>query len=347
MPRLKKLRLNNFSIYSSTPVIDVQFNDGAFCLAGANGLGKSTFLNTLNFALTGIVPDPERTFLSVDEYYNFSKDFADSYFDGRIDEAEREVAEVSIDFEVGAKVFHVSRGIFEKGELRELSITDQNGSVVGKDRSITSAQRHQLYVETLPRDIGLSSFEQFVFLQHFVFTFDERRHLLFWDQKLLEQVLHLCFGVDPSRAQRADEIRREIERADSLARNYQWQATELRRKLEELEEIVKGDKKSGDKGKKLIEKFTELQAKRDAEQSVLIKTRAQRDDAELALAQATASFMTKKQEYEAEFSHSFSKQGNVEVNPTIVASVESGQCEICGTASDSVSTSIRDPKPKN
>ena len=46
---------------------------------------------------------------------------------------------------------------------------------------------------------------------------------------------YLAFDVDPNQAQRADTLKREAERADSLARNYNWQATELRKKIEDLQ----------------------------------------------------------------------------------------------------------------
>ena len=89
MPRLRRFRIDRMSIYSKKPTVDVSFASGVFCLAGANGLGKSTFLAALNYAITGIVPDPERKFESVPEYYAFSKDFADNYFDGRVKDADR------------------------------------------------------------------------------------------------------------------------------------------------------------------------------------------------------------------------------------------------------------------
>ncbi|HEX3998753.1 MAG TPA: hypothetical protein VHX65_09410, partial [Pirellulales bacterium] len=40
-PRIRKAVLSNFSLYSLKPRIEVEFPDGVFCLAGANGLGKS------------------------------------------------------------------------------------------------------------------------------------------------------------------------------------------------------------------------------------------------------------------------------------------------------------------
>ena len=52
LPKLLNVSLNDFSLYSLTPNIELTIGDGVFCLAGANGLGKSTFLNAVNYALT-------------------------------------------------------------------------------------------------------------------------------------------------------------------------------------------------------------------------------------------------------------------------------------------------------
>jgi DNA repair exonuclease SbcCD ATPase subunit len=205
MPRVLKARLDNFSLYSAKKTIGIAFAKGAFCLAGANGLGKSTFLAVINFGLTGIVADPSRKFESVDEYYSYSLGFADEFFDGRVEEGDRERAQVSLDFEIGPKLFHLTSGVFERERLRAFSVETTNGQGLELDgRRLTPSDRHRQFVQTLPAEIGLDSFEQFVFLQQFVFTFDERRHLLFWDERVLEQALHLCFGLDPKDADKAD-----------------------------------------------------------------------------------------------------------------------------------------------
>ena len=44
LPRPRNVTLRNFSLFNNAPVIRAEFGDGVFCLAGANGLGKSTFL---------------------------------------------------------------------------------------------------------------------------------------------------------------------------------------------------------------------------------------------------------------------------------------------------------------
>src|SRR5579859_4850495 len=94
-PRIHKIKLHHFSLYSLEPTITVTFGEGVLCLVGANGLGKSTFLNSINFAITGIVPKPGREFASVDEFYRFNQRFAEEYFTGRIVENDRHLAEIS------------------------------------------------------------------------------------------------------------------------------------------------------------------------------------------------------------------------------------------------------------
>src|SRR3954468_12330464 len=100
MPADKKLRLpvptsiqlDSFTLYSLRPNLQIEFGDGVFCLAGANGLGKSTFLTALAYGITGIVAPPGRKFESTEEYYEESDDSAKSYFDGRIGEDDRDEA---------------------------------------------------------------------------------------------------------------------------------------------------------------------------------------------------------------------------------------------------------------
>src|SRR5207302_10807960 len=72
------------------------------------------------------------------------------------------------------------------------------------------------------------------FLQHFVFTFDEQRKTIFWNQAILERALYRAFGLETDMAKRADNLRREIDQEDSRVRNYQWEATRMRKRINEI-----------------------------------------------------------------------------------------------------------------
>ena len=113
--------------------------------------------------------------------------------------------------------------------------------------------------------MGLDSFAQVVFLQHFLLTFDERRHLLFWDDRVAQTALYIAFGIDAERASAADTLRRTAERADSLARNLQWQATDLRKRLKDIQSALTpeppADEDLAERHRQLLDDLEEIRAR--------------------------------------------------------------------------------------
>jgi len=111
-PVISKIKLNSFTLYSKNPSISIDKTKNVLCLAGANGIGKSTFLNIMNFALTGSIPDTSK-FQSIEEYKGSSKD----YFSGRISESDREKSSITIEMRIADRYYKISRGFFSNGEL--------------------------------------------------------------------------------------------------------------------------------------------------------------------------------------------------------------------------------------
>lgn len=224
-PIIKSVRLQNFSLYTLEPNIEIDISSGVFVLAGANGIGKSTFLAAVNFGLTGIVPAPEREFSSVNEYFKSGADFSKDFFEGRIQERDRDEASIAITFELNEKLYMFERGIFEATQLRSFSIVDMlNDHVLLATDKIKPESRNLLFQQHLVAETGVNSFEQYVFLQHFVLTFDEGRHLLLWDDRVLTTAINLVIGESVERADQLEHLRREMERADSRARNKTFAA---------------------------------------------------------------------------------------------------------------------------
>ena len=50
LPVLTSVELHNFSLYRNNRHLKIPVRRGVFCLAGANGMGKSSFLAAVNFA---------------------------------------------------------------------------------------------------------------------------------------------------------------------------------------------------------------------------------------------------------------------------------------------------------
>ena len=171
---LHRVKLTAFSLYSERPVVDVDIPIGVFCLVGANGIGKTTFIAAVNFGLCGRLPKPGERFLSSNEYFQNVRDFSSLFFDGRITELDREEAEVELEFTIKDDRYHIKRGAFEPDQLRYAAVN-------GQELEGSPAAVNDLYKSYVVKSVGVSSFEQFLFLQLFIFTFDEQRNLTFWE----------------------------------------------------------------------------------------------------------------------------------------------------------------------
>ena len=345
-PKIRRIKLDHFSLYSLEPHIDIEIPSGVFCLAGANGLGKSTFLAAVNFGVTGIVPDPKREFRSVEEYYKQQRDvssFTEDFFTGRIKEKDRDDAAITIHMQVNGSSYEFTRGVFEPNELRHLTITClDSGEVLLDTQDLEGDERQHQYVIRLTEDIGIGSFDQFVFLLHFVLTFDESRHLLLWDQLALTQALYLSIGADFEMAQNADKLRRDMERLGSRARNYQFQAADVRKRMEvfrdalaathsgtEISESEVNPEEVAERHRVLLDQVSKQGEKVESKRNQL-------RDADLKWAEASSNLAAQQAEYTREFSLHVHKRSRVELHPLVAATFSTVECALCGREGEEV-----------
>ncbi|WP_322937856.1 AAA family ATPase [Nocardioides bizhenqiangii] len=341
LPVPTRMTLRNFSLYSRARTIEVAFEKSVFCLAGANGLGKSTFLSALNFAVTGTVAKPGTNFLGASKFYEDISGYSTKYFDGRISPNDHEIAEVEIELAVGTQRFHLTRGMFSPTGLRAFSITRENGETIDfSGAEVTDAERHGRYVNEIIEATGLNSFAQLVFLQWFVLTFDEQRHLLFWSDRISEQALFLAFGYSAESAERAEALQRAYDSSESKVRNLQWQATGVRKRLDALEAALGGESQSedGDLEAEHQRMLTELDAA-GAEHGELV---ASVQDAQARLDEAGIGEAAARQAYEEAFRERVALASAARLHPLVIAALEEQTCGICGTADVAVRDAVND-----
>jgi DNA repair exonuclease SbcCD ATPase subunit len=341
-PQLRRVQLRRFSLFSLKQEVDEDVNSGVFCLAGANGLGKSTFLSAANYAITGIVSKPDAKFFSVSEYYKDNLKFAQEYFDGRIKDSDREAAEVSVELVIGDQLFSLTRGLFDTSELREFSIRNANDSSdkIFDGDNLGPSERDAAYRGEICSAIGIGKFEQFVFLQHYVLTFDERRHLLFWDSKVLEQGLFIAFGVDHETATRADSLRREAEKADSLVRNSNWQATKIRTQIDEIKNTIQAAEDDTDAD--LVTQHQALTAAANETALQVIKLEDHLRDRSLAIAELSAKQSALHSQYTEEFTKRLGTTAHLRHHPIVATSISEHRCALCGDQRDEVNRAIEE-----
>lgn len=346
LPQLEKVKLHRFSLYTANPDAEFTCGNGVFCLVGANGIGKSTLLSAINYCLTGIVSEPNRTFKSMEEYYNFTRAFTSNYFRGRIHGSDEEDAEITIHFRLGEFYFEICRGLFEPDELRVLTITNRaTNEVVLTSDAMSRSERNRAYVEFFVENSNVSTFEEFAFLQHFVFSFDEQRKTLFWNQPIMERVLYRAFGLEPDMAKQVDSIRREIDKWDSDVRNRQWDATRLRRRIHETQSKVQATPQAQQTYESLMADHKSLSEQFDHESKVLRELEIAIKDANLLLAEHSMRETVLRDEYANFFERSFNLRPPLSEHPLITQSISEQACGLCGSEeADALAAILRKSK---
>lgn len=336
LPRLSKVALENFDIYSRKPNAVASIERDIFCVIGANGLGKSTLLNTINFAVTGAIPDPNRRFQSAQDYYkNASRlERTEEYFTGRISEISRRIASVTVELSWPTVSLAVTRDIFGTTGISRIEVRD----LVSGQSSVTTlvdspdGELDNLYLSKVLELTALDEFAQFVFLFHFIATFDEGRHLLMWDDAALTNALYLAFGADPSEAKRADKLQNDMDRESSRARNVKFSARHVTERINILTDVMKG----GDAGDRASDAELQLQhekllaAQSDAGER-LRRKQADLRDADLKWTDLSATLTEAQLEYRKAFSTRVRKSSSVHHHPLIRATLSENRCAVCST----------------
>lgn len=339
-PRIKKIKLNSFSLYGLNTNVEVPFDGGVLCLAGANGIGKSTFLSTANYALTGAVPHPRRRLLSLQAYYKDASDYAKDFFAGRINENDRDEATVTIEFKIGTESYKITRGLFDPEDVRLFEINGVE-DIPTSLLFLTPLQRSDHYRKVITQAIGVMSFEQFVFIQHFIFTFDEARHLLFWDEDATAQSLFLCFGSNPESAARADFLYREAEKAGSRGRNIQFQINNINKRLQHISESLNIAKNKPAGFDDLDAQYQSLE--KELKDCLMHSENAQARlfEVDLKITQQSAKIATLKASYNEVFNQLLNKNTKTASHPLIANALRDSICGICETSGDTVKKFIQ------
>jgi DNA repair exonuclease SbcCD ATPase subunit len=341
LPQIEEVKLRHFSLFTANPDAEFACGDGVLCLVGANGIGKSTLLSAINFCLTGIVPDPLRPFDSMEEYYRLTRGYSANYFRGRITGADEDDAEITVSFRLGSFHYRVQRGLFEPDELRGLTIFNQESEeIVADTDDMPRSERHGTYVSHFVQQSGVSSFEEFVFLQHFVFTFDEQRNTLFWNSRVMDRVLYRAFGFEADMAKKADSLWREIEHEDSRVRNYQWEATRMRKRINTIRSQAQASSTAQQKYDSLTADHKSLSDRFEQQSNALQETDAALKDANLRLAEQSAREMGLRDEYARYFDRRLSRRPPVAKHPLVTQSLAEHICGLCGANTESAMSRI-------
>lgn len=342
--KIVKVTLRNFSLYSKNGKIipiEEEINDGVYCLAGANGLGKTTFLNAINYGLTGVVLEQDKEVFIPEEIVKRNKEYTKRYFEGRIRAEDKEKAEIELLIKVNEKFIRIIRSFSNREELRLLEFYEsknQKKQTLIKTENLSPKELKSEYEKIIEKEVGIGKFSYFTFFQLYVFTFDENRRMLFWDERASTSLLSIAFNENIQDTDRVLELKKRMEDYESYGRNARWQATQVKN---EIDKLISTSKQQDDSGFKMLEKeYYELI--RDIEESEKIYREINIEYDTLLKRQnlVNSDILQLKITYRKLFAQYSEPRSSLINNPLIQIAKRDNKCFLCNTEGHHIVESI-------
>ena len=225
LPVLTELRVTDYELFPGDPPgsgITWSFQQGVTVIAGINGLGKTTLLMMILRSFTGpydLTGHGALQSLSVTlpEKPVRLKAPHSGIFRRRVSDAAAN-ARVTLSVRVGESVITIRRRLNNLW-LEGLTIDERPVELPG-----TAAAREAAFQSRLTELIGLGSFVDVLLVLHHVILFYENRPGALWDTNAQRHLLRaLCLDQDDAR--RVVELERQLQSADSRARNVHARIT--------------------------------------------------------------------------------------------------------------------------
>ncbi|KUJ71543.1 hypothetical protein [Thiomicrospira sp. WB1] len=336
LPKLTYVELDGFSIYKKVDgKISLDISKDVYCLTGANGLGKSTFLTSIIYGFCGFLRGQSTDLTAPDKREKEGRKIARNYFSGRSDFNGE--SSISLKFTIEVYQYSIKRKISEAGEILSLNIIDiSNGNKdLYQDNATDSTDvKTDIFEKYIALHTNLKSFHRFAFLIQDVMSFDENHHLLFWDSHALEYALFSCIGLDPSIADKTNADKFESERIASHIRNTQWAISQAKKAISEsLKDI--------DIGILDMEKAQELQEEIDSIQDEIELLERQKRDEESLLAQEVQNKFDKEIKFRNLFKNFSSRTLQTKFYKKVEQSIIDQSCFSCGSTSEESIKNIR------
>lgn len=249
LPELKHITIENYSLYSQT--IDYDFIDGINLIIGGNGVGKTTFINIIKYALIGLYKKD----LTVRNYQGEKRlsrgvySNCNTYFRNRTQNTiEDQDAIVTLTFRLNNCDFEVTRSLFDTMLLKANYTVDGQtvqieGEVIRQDQyskyeNDENQQRKYLqynYEQVIAEKANMTDFNDFIFFVNQILLFGEDRSNVLWSVETQSRLLSNYLN-DRTLEKKRKDYKIEEKYQDSIARHKQEEIKAIRKVLEQVSE---------------------------------------------------------------------------------------------------------------
>lgn len=241
----------NYSLYNSD--IDYEFIDGLNLIIGGNGVGKTTFISIIKYALIGLYKKDLDVRVYKGEKRLIRGKYANcnTYFRNRTGEKETDKdGYVELWFVINETSFYVKRSLYDAQIQKASYIKDGTdnlieGESVRQDsyKGYEKSDNDEEYVNNLQynyekvvaNEANLSDFDDFIFFVNQILLFGESRETILWSKEVQERLLS-SFLNDASLERKRKEHSLEAKYQDSIARHKQEEIKAIERVIKQIKD---------------------------------------------------------------------------------------------------------------
>lgn len=250
LPELISIELQNFTLYPKGLSYKYDFINGANLILGGNGMGKTTFVNIIKYAIIGHYKKPfDYTRTYKDRIIEKRILYPIDYFKNRMDSqiVLENKAKVIIKFKINQNLFIVERDL-ENIILSSLSINNQqiNGGLIPQLKYESLSEEAKInylqykYEISIEKYSGLS-FDDLIFFVNEILFFGEDHKTILWNDGItgsdVQNELFNKYFNSPELDKQRQESQRQAKYFDSLSRH---RSEDIRAIRKVLDKVTKG-----------------------------------------------------------------------------------------------------------
>ena len=224
LPKIKELHISNYDLYICP--FDVEFSEKINLVFGTNGLGKTTFLNIMQYAVIGPYIGKVQSRNWKEQQKLKRPTFEKYYFRNRMRE-QSDKAEVRVIFYLGNDKYEVVHSLYEH-RLKKVIINNEEISgenvnydtyekkYFGQDDQNIDRYLIDKYHKHLEKSSNFPDINAFMLMLTEIMFFTESRDLSFWNQDMTKLILSKFMPTE--KYFEYDEVQKLIRKYDSQER---------------------------------------------------------------------------------------------------------------------------------
>lgn len=249
LPTLRKLKIQNFTLYPNGLNFEYDFINGVNLIIGGNGMGKTTLVNIIKYAIIGNYSKQfsySRTYQ--EKKIEGRKSFPVDYFKNRLDTSisTTSKATVTIEFEINNNIFIIERCL-EELKINSLIINNNliEGEIITQKKydSLKESEKPAYLNYQFENNISSLSgmpFDDLIFFTNYILFFGENHNTVLWnddDPNVQDELFNKYFNSPDLDSQR-QEANRTAKYYDSVSRHKSEDIRAIREVLRRINDRI-------------------------------------------------------------------------------------------------------------